>query len=293
MKNKSPIFLNCFSRGGSNIFWNIFLTHPDVCSPIRETLEIFRTSWRDPHWEGYMIAFLSGQPNLFNQWALKERRPISDRAKIFIDDTFFRYKQRTFTDKEMRFKYPEQTYTLEEVERARLVTKNNNGLSFMSDIFREMYPDSVFFALLRDPIPLYESHLRRKITKSPQQFAGFYNRLAARAVHDQQRFENFHIIRFEDILGDPAGMIRRLHTLANLDPDKVKRVRFAAKPHYQRDGTHGSNLPVFHHYWFEQDRIYDILEPEINGLQQEYISPVEREQVAELTRQYREKFGYI
>ena len=292
MKNNAPIFLNCLSRGGSNIFWNIFLSHPDSCSPIRETLELFRTDPRDPHWEGYVVALLSGQPNLFNQWKLEPRRSVSKVMQGFIDSTLYKHKLNTLTDPEMRFKAEGQTYTREEVEHSRLVTKNNNGISFLSDMFAEMYPDATFFALLRDPIPLYESHRRRKISNSPQEFASFYNRLLDRAISDQKRFENYHIVRFEDILANPQEMIPNLYRMAKLDPQKVSKVRFRAKPHYMRDGTHGTNLPAMGHYWFELDQVYEILEPEINRLQAEHISQAERDQVSELTRAHREMFGY-
>ncbi len=293
MKIKAPIFLNCLSRGGSNIFWNIFLSHPDACSPIRETLELFRTDPRDPHWEGYLVALLSGQPNLFNQWKLEARWPVNRLARQFIDSTLYRHQQRTLTDPEMRFKAENIPYTLAEVQQARLVTKNNNGIAFLSDTFAEMYPDATFFALQRDPIPLYESHKRRKISKTPEQFANFYNRLARRALQDKQNLPNYHIIRFEDILADPPGMIPRLYRLANLDPQKVERVRFRAKPHYQANGSYGSAQPEFGHYWFGFDQVYEILEPEINRIQSELISPEERGQVAELTRAAREAFGYV
>lgn len=293
MKNKAPIILNCFSRGGSNIFWNIFLSHPDACSPLRETLEIFRTDLRAPHWEGYMVVLLSGQPNLFNQWRLEPRRPVSKRAQGFIDSTLYKHKLNTLNDAEMRFKAEGQTYIREEVEHSRLVTKNNNGLSFLSDMFAEMYPDATFFALVRDPVPLYESHRRRKISTSPQKFASFYNRLLDRVVSDRERFQNYHIIRFEDILAKPQEMIPSLYRMSKLDPDKVTKVRFRAKPHYMRDGTHGTNLPAMGHYWFAFDHVYEILEPEINRLQAERISQTERDQVAELTRAHREAFGYV
>jgi len=293
MKNNAPIFLNCLSRGGSNIFWNIFLSHPDACSPIRETLEIFRTDLRDPHWEGYFVSMFSGQPNLFNQWKLEARRPVSGWVKDFIDSTLYKYKLHTFTDEEMRFKAEGQLYTYEEVERSRLVTKNNNGISFLSDMFAEMYPQATFFALLRDPIPLYESHRRRKISNSPQEFASFYNRLLDRAISDHKRFKNYHIVRFEDILANPKEMIPSLYRMANLNLQKVTKVRFRAKPHYQRDGTHGTALPAMGHYWFELDQVYEILEPEINRLQVEHIPQTERDQVAELTKGHREAFGYV
>ena len=292
MKIKTPIFLNCLSRGGSNIFWNVFLSHPDACSPIRETLELFRIDLRDPHWEGFAAILLSSQFNLFNQWKLEDRRPINQITRKFIDTTFQRHKLRTLTDPEMRFKAEGIIYTPEEVENARLVTKNNNGISFLSDTFSEMYPDATFFALLRDPIPLYESHRRRKISNNPHQFVTFYNRLLARVIHDQKHLPNYHIVRFEDILADPTHVIPQLYEQANLDPGKVRKVRFRAKPHYLPDGTHSTNLPAYKHFWFSFNEIYEIIEPNINQFQTDLVHTAEREEIETLTQPYREAFGY-
>ena len=80
--NRAPIFLNCLSRGGSNIFWNLFLSHPDACSPIRETLEIFRADWRAPTRTGLWLALTSGQPRLFELAEISPRYVKFDRAWI-------------------------------------------------------------------------------------------------------------------------------------------------------------------------------------------------------------------
>ena len=51
--NKNPIILNCFSRGGSNILWNFFISHPSVCHPLQETLEIFGINLRSFKYEAF------------------------------------------------------------------------------------------------------------------------------------------------------------------------------------------------------------------------------------------------
>ena len=123
MLNTAPIFINCLSRGGSNIFWNIFLSHPDVCSPIYETLEIFRTDPRSPTWAGYYVALLGGQPRLFDQWLLRPRRHVPGFVQAYIDRTLYQRKLLTFSDDEMKYKYEAQPYTLDEVQAARLAAK--------------------------------------------------------------------------------------------------------------------------------------------------------------------------
>ena len=292
MRNKNPIFLFCLSRGGSNIFWNLFLTHPGVCSPIHETLEIFRIDPRAPTWEGYFAAILSTQPRLFDQWHLQSRRPITNLTKEFIDKTLYRRKLRTFKDQEMRFKYDTQAYTLEEVENARLVTKNNNGLVYLKEMFADIYPEAIFFALVRDPIPLYESHKRRKISKSIEDFAKKYITITGRMIRDAETSNRYHLVRFEDILNDPIGSTKNIYEKADLDFQKIKKMRFRAKPHYRPDGTYGSNYQTYNHHWFDFENVYQIINPDINKYHTRQLSPQETETIRQITQERRSYFDY-
>jgi len=196
LKNQSPIILNCFSRGGSNILWNIFLSHPEVCSPISETLELFRLNpKKNPKMAGYKFALMSGQPLFFNQWHLKPRRKISAKSSAFIDQVLFDNKLNTLQDAEMKFRTENELYTRSEVENARIVLKNNNGLTYLSDAFLSMYPNATFFSLVRNPVSLYESHKRRGLAKNVEQFSQFYNTLCQRVLDDAERLPNYHILK--------------------------------------------------------------------------------------------------
>lgn len=269
--NESPIFLNCFSRGGSNILWNMFLTHPEVCSPIRETLEIFRAGLAAPRIEGYLAILKSKQYNLFNQWWLRRRRRISKSAQDYIHRTLCRWKLKTVNDPEMKYKYENELYSAEEVEKARLVAKNNNGLVFLTDVFKTMYPEATFFALLRNPLALYESHRRRKIFRSVERFAEYYKRITQEMIEDERRVDHYYIVRFEDLMADPIGSMKRLYSLARLEFAQIRKVRFKAKPHWNKSREHTSVLPVNHHYWFEPGEVNSFLESDINQLQMDRV----------------------
>lgn len=294
MKNRSPIILNCFSRGGSNILWNILLSHLEVCSPIQETLEIFRLDPRDLRWSGIRAAWLTGQLRFFDQWNLAERPPISLRAKSFIDETLHRWKRKTLQDNEMRYKTQDTLYTTEEVENARLVLKNNNGIIFLSNHFLDMYPQAVFICLLRDPIPLYESHKRHKtpVSISPETFTTFYEKMVGKMQMDSERWENCHILRFEDILRDPVQWIQKIYAWSGLDVSRVSKMRFKAKPHMQADGTHATHYKEGRHYWFSYDAIPQMLEPEVNQYQASRLEPSELGHIRSLTRGIRSQLGY-
>jgi len=289
---RAPIFLNCLSRGGSNIFWNLFLSHPDACSPIEETLQIFRADTRAPRWAGIWTAVLSRQPRFFDQWNLSSRRPLGKSAARFVDRTLRQRKLRTLTDPEMRFKTNGEPYTEAEVEAARLVAKNNNGLVFLTESLLALYPDATFCALVRHPLPLYESHKRHRIHSSPEAFADFYNRVTGKMADDAERYERASVTRFEDVLAEPIGVMRRLHEAAGLDVGKIHEVRFKSKEHYLADGSRGTEYAKGRHHWFGLDEVGRFLEPAINDLQADQLGDAERDAVLLGTTAARERLGY-
>lgn len=294
MLNRQPILLNCFSRGGSNILWNILLSHPEVCSPIEETLQIFRLDWRAPRSAGLKAAWLTGQLRYFDQWLLAPRKTISGRAAGFIDRTLYSWKLKTLADKEMRWKSPEALYSPAEVADARLVLKNNNGLAFLTEEFFRMYPDACALALVRDPVPLYESHRRYRtpVSTTPASFSDFYGAMVSGMETDAHRFERYHILRFEDILSSPAEGIQRIYSLAGLDAGRVGKMRFKAKPYTRADGRHGTDLEAGRHYWLDLEEVQRMFEPEVNRYQASRLDVREREQIAALTEGLRTRLGY-
>lgn len=293
MKNLAPIFLNCFSRGGSNILWNVFLSHPGVCSPIRETVEIFRLNLPFAGAEGLLAAFACRQWRLFDQWNLSPRKAIPGTGQRFIDGTFYRWKLKTLGDAEMKYKSETETYTLAEVQRARLVAKNNNGLVFLSDVLLQMYPDATFFALVRHPFALYESHKRRGISQSAPEFARFYQKMTERMIEDEARFSNYHIIKFESLLAKPVGSMKRIYAQAGLDFDQVEKIRFKAKPHLQSNGRHATEYSAGRHYWFAPETIGDFLEPNINDYQASRLAPGEKAELLRRTETNLVRLGYL
>jgi len=291
MLNKAPLFINSFSRGGSNIFWNLFLTHPDVCSPILETLEIFRIG-RKGRWSGYCAAWLTRQVRFFDQRNLSPRRPISRAAQEYIDRVLYEWKLKTVTDADMRYKSEHEVYTLDEVSSARLAAKNNNGLVFLSDILRDMYPDATFFALVRNPLALYESYSRRRFVRSAKEFVPFYRRIVQKMLNDAESFGNYHVVRFEDILSDPVGIVHKLYALAGLDPSKVHKMRLKAKEHYGPNGMRYTSYAAGRHHWLSFDELQSFLEADINQYHIQRLSEEERAYISKQLRPLVEELGY-
>ena len=289
---RTPIFLNCFSRGGSNIFWNLFLSHPGACSPIEETLTIFRLGWRRPTLAGLWLAVVSQQPGFFDQWRLQDRRDLTAAAARFVDRTLFSWKMRTVSDIDMKFKFEGVTYAEGEVRASRLVAKHNNGLSFLVKPLLALYPDATFFSLVRHPLPLFESYARRGIINDPAHFARFYSRLATRMLDDVDQLECCHLVRFEDILNDPVEVTQRVYRLAGLDFLSLRGLRFKAKSHFRADGTYGTDRERNRHHWIALANAKAFLEPDVNNVQRERVVPTQAEVVMKRTGAVRRRLGY-
>ena len=293
MLNKKPIVLNCFSRGGSNIIWNFFISHPYVCHPIEETLQIFNTNWRSPRLKGYKISILAKQ-NLFDQWKLYERMSINKKAKDYIDKILFKEKLSSYNDKYMQYKYENEKYSLEEVINSRLVIKNNNGLIFCSDIFYEMYPDATFIGLVRHPVALYESHKRRRtpVSDSIGAFVEYYNKMTKKMLEDQANIKNYHIINFEKLLTDPMESMKKLFSWAELDYSQIKKVRLKAKKYIHEDGEAKTSYEAGCHYWLSNQELKSFLDPNVNKNQENLILEKEIKIISHYLKDIMELLNY-
>jgi hypothetical protein len=83
-----------------------------------------------------------------------------------------------------------------------------------------------------------------------------------------------------------------LFALCGLDFDRVRKIRLKSKPHVQQDGTIGNAFPFGRHYWFEPDKLHEMLESKINELQSVRLSDSEKKELARLTAPCLETLGY-
>lgn len=304
MLNRHPIFLNCFTQGGSNILWNIVVSHPDVASPTTEMHSCFengvnfgmrknrrRLSWINFSWSGLALLALTRQPRFFDVRNVKPRRRVGRLAERIIDARLFAAKQKSIEERGFRYKDEGHLYSPEEIRGCRLCTKGNNGLIFVNPVLRRMYGSARFLAMARHPLPVYESWSRRGIVTSPDEFCAVYNPIARRMAEDGESADG-HLVRFEDLLGDPAGTARAVYDFVGLDFDVLKGFRLKAKKHYRSDGTYGTNLNEGEYYWFQPEELSAYLESGVSRRHIEALDPVAVAAVLEQTRAVRDTLGY-
>jgi len=283
MTNK-VIVINGFTRGGSNVLWNIFQSHPMVCSPIFETGQI-------------LGAVLPPRtlPIPFAWYVLSRRiirtKPLQSLVAHAIKRRLHNFKLKNVVDSDNRFKYEGIPYRQAEIEQCVLCTKSLNRYVLLNDLFADFYEDTYFVGLIRNGYALCNGWKRRG--EKPERAGLFYRMIGERMLEDQQRLDNYIIIKFEDILTDPFGMAYRLYDFAQLEPKKLEKLRLQSKKVLTSGGKHKPGYgKVGRKYWFDALSIHEILVPNISAVQAEALSDEDRKSFEKEAGPILDIFGY-
>lgn len=279
---------------------NLLLSHPLVCVPAGETHEVFKGAPIDSRWHRKRKRVLYDLPirltmkqDLFAPDLLTARKRPPVWTKHFIDYIFFIEKKRARHSWHNRYKAEDLEYATHEIADSRLLCKNVNGIIYMRDIFWEMYPDAVFFGLIRNGLAMCEGYTRRG--GSAKEFGVLYREVCEKITQDATCMKNYHLVRFEEILADPLRVLRGLYRLAGLDVTMVSRVRLQAKGIMDARGVH--NLPSGFSdrevVWYSLDELQRHFEPNINENQIKRLSAGECEEFLGEAGDAMERLGYI
>jgi hypothetical protein len=308
MLNHKPIFVNSFARGGSNIIWEILQSHPDACAPIEETDKIiwknakkwkaatniwlsFRGGYPLPHVERERGYWMFGY-GLFHANNYKERR-LNKFARTYLDELLYRWKLKNVDHPFNKYKTAEEIYSLEELKHTRVVAKHVNGLIFLTPEIIEMYPDSIHFGLVRNGLALCESRLRRMTFTDAGKFGIIYNKIVKKFIEYEERYPNFYLVKFEDLLSNPKEFVRKLYTKAGLKCSDKMSVRLKAKKYIHSEGTHETQLEEGNKYWVELDNICGFVDQDINDNQIKRMSLKDKQKFMKFGGKSMQQLGYI
>jgi hypothetical protein len=295
MLNKAPIFINGFSRGGTNLIMNLLASHPEVCVLSGETHEVFcgKSKRRDRKIRRLFyspIKAAAGQ-QIFQTHCFETRNRVPGAAMHYID--LFFYIDKLITERN-KFKSEESRYTFRELNKTRFLAKNMNGVVFASDVFSEMYPDATFIAIVRNGLAICEGHIRRG--RTAEEFGRMYEAVGRKMIQDTSLIKNYHIVYFEDMISDPLAFMKKIYVLANLDISKVGKVRLQAKKSMDGDGsrqyTFGGEKDREIH-WFETEAISKYIRKEVNESQMRRLSAEDRDAFLKQAQWSMEHFGYL
>jgi hypothetical protein len=178
--------------------------------------------------------------------------------------------------------------------KCRFLAKNVNGAVVASSLFSQMYPDASFIALVRNGLALCEGYVRRGWTAGD---AGrMYETVCQKMLQDSRIIPNYHIVKFEEMVSDPVGFMKKIYSYAGLDADRVEKVRLQAKRSMNSDGTRsytfgGSKDRETH--WFTLDELGAYMRNDVNANQIQQLGTENREFFLSQAKDSMEKLGYL
>jgi len=290
MKNKQPVFIVAFARGGSNILLNLLRSHPDVCSPRGETHEVFRgaegLSFNDNLIRRlkYLFIILAERRDVFavSDWQPRDR--FTQFSARLIDHLLYADR---FKRKEI-FKAPGINKERYELKSNRLLCKNTNGLIFLTRQFYEIYSDATFIALVRDPRAVCEGHIRRNAYPL-QDIAINCSKALTQIIKDETKINNYHVFRYEDLVKNPDTVLKRIFLKCDLDLEKLKFIRLETKSVVGYDNIpKGKQLVWYKPYEFSQHILPDANKNQINRL-----TIAQRKNIESICFQVMKHFQYL
>jgi len=275
MKNLKVIIISGFSRGGTNLLWNILQSHPEICSVRYETDTIFRK--RD-HTFSKVISLLS-KTSLLN----------TKLGMSILDNQFYRYKMSNYKHPENRYKFDDVFYTKKEVSKTALCFKSIDLDIDYTTLLLEMYPQLYFIGLSRNGYAVAEGHYRRG--KSIDSFAIQYKYMADQMKLYQNKVSHFKIVKFEDMLVDPFALSKNLFEYLSCKPSELEKLRLKSKKVIMKDGTHDQAYGASgSKYWFDSESIKEIIKTDVNKNQ---IKKLNMSQILEFNSHAEDALNYF
>jgi len=295
MKNKKVIVINGFQRGGTNLVYNIFQSHPMVCSPQDlETGQIISQNYRIPTHQkiGYLIKRLKlGVYNLLNNKFILNSFLVKIIG-ILIDKLFYIYKLKNYTNHYNRFKYQNTPYSLDEVKSSVLCLKSVHNDIRLTSFFSRIYDNIFFIGIVRNGYALCESWIRRGKNASKNSIR--YRKYCEMMINDSKTIKNYKIIKFEDILQNPFDEASKLYKFTQLKPISLHKLRFKSKKILTRDGNHKVKFGKLDtKYWFDSVSITNLLDPNVNKIQIKKLSELDKKIFEKEAKAILKYFNYL
>ena len=295
MLNKAPIFVNGFQRGGTTILMNLVSSHPGVQILSSEVHQVFygRETESLKKWARRFFyaapLFITARRHILWPYRLYERRLLPYPMLRYIDLLFYVHK---LTAADERNLDNSNTSPLRHKARARLAGKCVNGVVLATPIFAHMYPDATFIALVRNGLALCEGFIRRGW--SAERLGHMYQTICERMIYDSTRLPNYHIVRFEDMLQDPAATTRKIYEYAGLDINETKKFKLEARKSMSQNGrrstTFGQEKEL---QWYNLAEISNCLRQDVNENQIARLNESDKAEFLQQAQASMSHLGYI
>lgn len=302
LKLERPVFINGFSRGGTSLLWNIIGSHPNFIMPDGETHQILLDGFYKKRFiKGLKYDFFSRnfipKPHLtrkhlfVNYGTLNpanfSKRNLHCRLYEEVDNKIAHNALNNARHEEASYskKRPDET-------EQRIVCKNINGIIFLTPTFQKMYQDSMHIGLIRNGLALLESRARRNTMPNPETFASIFKIIGEQMLEYRERYDNFHLYKFEDLTQSPSDFIARIYQIIDAPPSDDQEYLLKVKSHYNETGDYISPRIEGEKTWFDRERLSDFISPKINENQLKKLPPSYYDRFMLIAGRTMEKLGY-
>jgi hypothetical protein len=172
------------------------------------------------------------------------------------------------------------------------MTKSLNGLVFLVPLLREMWPDAVFIALVRNGLAVCEGSLRRRYTAD--EIGTEYQTVVRQMVRNSETMPNYHIMRYEDMVRDTVPFIHKLYGYLGLKVEDVRKFRLEARPVMTPDGKHERMKGSYDRelFWYELGSIQQHFRSDVNESQIKKLSATNKDRFLSIAGESMELLGY-
>jgi len=111
---------------------------------------------------------------------------------------------------------------------------------------------------------------------------------------NRRTMPNYHILRYEDMVGDTAAFVRNLYQLADLNISEVPKFRLEARPVTTPDGKHERLKGSYDRqlFWYELDSIRQHFRSDVNENQIKKLATTDRDRFLSIAGGEMEQLGY-
>lgn len=303
-----PVIINAFSRGGSNIVWNLLLSHPRFISPLVETHQMFLGT-HGAAGLGRNLSFdlknrqlcfsprLDGGHLMANFGALSPsnyaHRKLSDRFKESLPRIIQHHAERMLQHPYLKFKSPEETYQAGDLNQARISLKSINGTIFLTPELVQVFPDAVVMGLVRNGLALWEARSRRGTFRSAKKFGYLYCKMIEEMENQAETLPNAHVLKFEQIFEDFEAFLKQYEVITGEEFDSLESFRFKIKRHYDKSGNYVSVDDPEAMEWVPREKLFEFLNPKTSVMQIDKVAKDERDSFLSEARSVMERYGYL
>lgn len=278
MFNDKVILVIGFSRGGTNILWNILQSHPKVCAPKYK-----------------LGSILSYSKNLkFGRFYFRLKKyglAYSFLSKKIVDYQLYKYKLENLNDQNNKYKSEVDLYSKNEVSNSALCLKSVDGDVYLTNELLDIYPDMHIIFLLRNGYAIANGHKRRG--RNINKTAELYCEIGKKMDELSGKTPNTISIKFEDILSDPFLISEQLYRFTSIKPEKLTKLRLKSKKILHQDNSHDvKHGEEDHKYWFSKEEIKHFIDPGINNKQIAELSRPEIYIFTSIASEQLRSFGY-